>query len=154
LSAASRRVCYPTPRETSIPIDTDTASDDAVALIMPSAHLLSRAGNDHGCRKRAVQQATRNALYTAELCGADVPFHGRGKTADRVHQSAHWFHAAMAWETTATLFPASPEKQHAAQAMIATIESTWSRTGDFGPLTNVALACSGIPPSPAKSAAA
>src|SRR6266852_2895028 len=55
-------------------IDTDTASDDAVALIMALrskevrvAAITVVAGNV------PVAQATSNALYTAELCGADVP---------------------------------------------------------------------------------
>ena len=52
-------------------IDTDTASDDAVALVM--------ALRTPGVRVEAVtvvsgnvplRQATRNALYTLELCGA------------------------------------------------------------------------------------
>ena len=54
-------------------IDTDTASDDAVALIMalraPGVRVLvitTVAGNV------PVAQATRNALYVAELCGAAV----------------------------------------------------------------------------------
>ncbi len=75
-------------------IDTDTASDDAVALIMalrsPHVRVLAIttvAGNVD------VQQSTRNALYTAELCGADVPvFMGAEKPLNRTHQSAHWFH--------------------------------------------------------------
>jgi len=55
-------------------IDTDVASDDAVALIMalraPDVKVVAIttvAGNVD------VQQATRNALYTVELCGAEVP---------------------------------------------------------------------------------
>ena len=55
-------------------IDTDVASDDAVALIMalrtPGVRVVAIttvAGNVE------VQQATRNALYTAELCGSSVP---------------------------------------------------------------------------------
>jgi purine nucleosidase len=55
-------------------IDTDVASDDAVALMMalraPDVRVVaitSAAGNV------AVQQAARNALYVVELCGADVP---------------------------------------------------------------------------------
>src|ERR1039457_4362036 len=55
-------------------IDTDTASDDAVALIMALrapdvrvAAITVVAGNVD------VRQATRNALYTVELCGANVP---------------------------------------------------------------------------------
>ena len=55
-------------------IDTDTASDDAVALIMALRHpevevvgITTVAGNVE------VRQASRNALYTAELCGSNVP---------------------------------------------------------------------------------
>src|SRR5246127_70237 len=75
-------------------IDTDTASDDAVALIMalraPDVHVAAItivAGNVD------VQQATRNALYTVELCGANVPVYaGAEKPLLRAHQSATWFH--------------------------------------------------------------
>jgi len=75
-------------------IDTDTASDDAVALIMAlrSAEvrvvaITTVAGNV------GVQQATRNALYTVELCGANVPVYaGAEKPLLRAHQSATWFH--------------------------------------------------------------
>ena len=64
-------------------IDTDTASDDAVALIMALctpgvrvAAITTVAGNVE------VEQATRNALYTAGLCGSDVPvFMGARKAA-------------------------------------------------------------------------
>ena len=55
-------------------IDTDTASDDAVALIMA---LRSREVRIEAITVVAgnvpVEQGTRNALYTVELCGAEVP---------------------------------------------------------------------------------
>jgi purine nucleosidase len=76
-------------------IDTDTASDDAVALIMalrsgsPVIAITTVAGNV------AVQQATRNALYTAELCGAATPvYQGAGKPLSRSLMTADWFHGA------------------------------------------------------------
>ena len=57
-------------------IDTDTASDDAVALLMalrdPDVEVLSItvvAGNV------GLDQAIQNALYTVELAGATVPVH-------------------------------------------------------------------------------
>ncbi|MDY7103206.1 MAG: nucleoside hydrolase [Actinomycetota bacterium] len=57
-------------------IDTDTASDDAVALVMALRHpevsveaITVVAGNV------GVAQGTQNALYTAELCGSGVPVH-------------------------------------------------------------------------------
>ena len=75
-------------------IDTDTASDDAVALIMAlrseSARVIAIttvAGNV------GVQQATRNALFTAELCGASTPvYQGAEKPLARPLLTADWFH--------------------------------------------------------------
>ena len=75
-------------------IDTDTASDDAVALIMALQArdvevlaITTVAGNV------AVEQATRNALYVVELCGSDVPVYmGAGKPLLREYVNAEWFH--------------------------------------------------------------
>ena len=65
-------------------IDTDTASDDAVAIMMALAApdvrvlgLTTVAGNV------GLEQATSNALLTAEICDSDVPvFIGAGQAAD------------------------------------------------------------------------
>ena len=44
-----------------------------------------------------VAQSTRNALYTVELCGANVPVHaGADEPLVRTHQSATWFHGKEA----------------------------------------------------------
>ena len=55
-------------------IDTDTASDDAVALVMALQHpdidvqaITVVAGNV------PLTQAVQNAMYTVELCGKNVP---------------------------------------------------------------------------------
>ena len=77
-------------------IDTDVASDDAVALIMalraPDVRVVAIttvAGNVE------VRQATQNALYTVELCGAKVPvYRGADKPLLRPHQNATWFHGS------------------------------------------------------------
>ena len=69
-------------------IDTDTASDDAVAIIMalaePSVKVLGLttvAGNVD------LKQATRNALLTAEICKSDTPvFIGADKPLKRAHR--------------------------------------------------------------------
>jgi purine nucleosidase len=125
-------------------IDTDTASDDAVALIMalrsPQVRVLAIttvAGNV------GVEQATRNALYTAELCHADVPvFMGAAKPLHRPHKSADWFHGRDGLGDHG--YPPSKraaEKQGAVEAMIAVIEENPGLTlVTLGPLTNVALA--------------
>jgi len=125
-------------------IDTDTASDDAVALIMalrsPQVRVLAIttvAGNV------AVQQATRNALYTAELCGSDVPvFMGAQEPLNRPHQSAHWFHGRDGLGDHGYPLPRrSHEKLPALEAIISTIESNPGLVlVTLGPLTNVALA--------------
>ena len=78
----------------SILIDTDTASDDAVALIMALRSsdvkveaITTVAGNV------SVNQASRNALCVVELCSADVPvFAGSDKPLVRDLQIADWFH--------------------------------------------------------------
>jgi len=135
-------------------IDTDTASDDAVALIMALRSSAIRvlamttvAGNV------AVQQATRNALYTAELCGADVPvFMGAEKPLHRAHESAHWFHGRDGLGDHSYPPPSkAPEKQHGAEAIIATIEANPGLVlVTLGPLTNVALALQRNPAIAAK----
>jgi purine nucleosidase len=125
-------------------IDTDTASDDAVALIMALRHpdvevvaITTVAGNV------GVEQATRNALYTAELCGSNVPvFTGAAKPLNRKHQNAEWFHGHDGLGDHGYPAPRrAPEKKSAVDAIIDTIEV---RAGlvlvTLGPLTNIALA--------------
>jgi purine nucleosidase len=135
-------------------IDTDTASDDAVALIMALRSSQVRvlaittvAGNV------AVQQATRNALYTGELCGAGVPvFMGAEKPLHRPHQSAHWFHGRDGLGDHGYPPPRqTPEKLPAAEAIVATIESNPGLVlVTLGPLTNIALALQRNPAIAAK----
>ena len=125
-------------------IDTDTASDDAVALIMalrsPDVCVLAItavAGNVN------VQQAARNALYTAELCGSDVRvFVGAEKPLRREHQSADWFHGKDGLGDHGYPAPRRAlEKKHAADAIVETIEANPGLVlVTLGPLTNVALA--------------
>ena len=125
-------------------IDTDTASDDAVALIMalrsPDIEVLgitTVAGNVD------VHQASRNALYTAELCGSDVRiFTGAEKPLRRAHYSAHWFHGKDGLGDRG--YPAphrGPEKMSASDAIISLVESNSGLVlVTLGPLTNIALA--------------
>jgi purine nucleosidase len=125
-------------------IDTDVASDDAVALIMalraPDVRVVAIttvAGNV------GVQQATRNALYTAELCGAAVPVYaGAEKPLRRAHQSATWFHGEDGLGDHNYPAPRrAPEKLPAVDAIIQTIETNPDLViVTLGPLTNLALA--------------
>ncbi|MGB8324730.1 MAG: nucleoside hydrolase [Candidatus Acidiferrum sp.] len=125
-------------------IDTDVASDDAVALIMalcsPAVQVVAIttvAGNVD------VAQASRNALYTAELCSSKVPvFTGAARPLTRPHVSADWFHGRDGLGDHGYAAPhRAPEKQSATDAIIETIESHPGLViVTLGPLTNIALA--------------
>jgi purine nucleosidase len=135
-------------------IDTDTASDDAVALIMALrnpdvrvAAITTVAGNVD------VQQATRNALYTAELCGSDVPiFSGAEKPLLRAYTNATWFHGRDGLGDHNYPSPhRSHESLHAVDAIIETIETNPGLVVvTLGPLTNLALALAKKPAIAAK----
>ena len=135
-------------------IDTDTASDDAVALIMALrapdlrvAAITVVAGNVD------VQQATRNALYTVELCGANVPvYSGAEKPLVRIYENATWFHGRDGLGDHNYPAPRlAPQDGHAVDAIIETIESNPGLVLiTLGPLTNIALAVSRKPEIVAK----
>jgi purine nucleosidase len=137
------------PTRRTILIDTDTASDDAVALIMAlrSPHvevaaITTVAGNV------SVEQATRNALYTVELCGMTVPvFTGAAKPLLRRLETAQWFHGIDGLGDhgfAPKLRKAEPG--HAVDALIATVlANPGIDIVTLGPLTNLALAISREP---------
>ncbi len=125
-------------------IDTDTASDDAVAIIMalsaPNVRVLALttvAGNV------GVEQATRNALVTAEICGSDVPvFMGAEAPLIRALQDAHWFHGNDGFADHGYPAPRrAPEHRHAVEAIRSLAHAEPGLTlVTLGPLTNIALA--------------
>jgi purine nucleosidase len=125
-------------------IDTDTASDDAVALIMalrsPHVHVAAItivAGNVY------VEQGAQNALYTAELCGSTVPIYlGAAGPLKRKLQLADWFHGADGMgDHNYTSAHRKPETMHAVDAIIATVRKhPGIEIITLGPLTNLALA--------------
>src|SRR5437764_864676 len=125
-------------------IDTDTASDDAVAIIMALratdvrvAAITTVAGNVD------VQQSTRNALYTVELCGADVPVYmGAEKPLTRPYENATWFHGRDGLGDHG--YPAARRAAEKGPAVDAIIETIEANPGivlvTLAPLTNIALA--------------
>jgi len=125
-------------------IDTDTASDDAVAILMalsaPDARVLALttvAGNV------GVEQATRNALLTAEIAGVEVPvFVGAAAPLTRPLEDAHWFHGRDGLGDRGYAPPRSaPERGHAVDAILRLADHAPGLTlVTLGPLTNVALA--------------
>jgi purine nucleosidase len=130
-------------------IDTDTASDDAVALIMALrapdvkvAAITTVAGNV------PVEQATRNALYVAELCGSDVPvYSGADRPLLREYVNAEWFHGKDGLGDHGYPAPQrSAQTDHAVEAIIDTVQVTPGIViVTLGPLTNVALALARAP---------
>ena len=125
-------------------IDTDTASDDAVALIMAlRSHAVDVKAITVVAGNCGVEQATSNALYTVELCGADVPvYKGAAQPLHRELQMAEWFHGQDGLgdhgykPSNRTVTPG-----HAVDAVIDTIQSNPGiEIITLGPLTNLALA--------------
>ena len=126
-------------------IDTDTASDDAVALLMalrwPDVQVEAItvvAGNV------SVEQAARNAGYTVELCAAEVPIYvGLGKPLLREHVDARFFHGEDGMGDMGYPAPRrAPRPEHAVDVLVDRIRA---RPGEItlvtlGPLSNVAAA--------------
>ena len=125
-------------------IDTDTASDDAAAIIMalsaPDVRVLALttvAGNV------SLGQGTKNALLTAEICGSDVPvFKGAAAPLTRAHDHAHWFHGFDGLgDRGFTPKTRKAEREHAVDAILRLANEEPGLTlVTLGPLTNIALA--------------
>jgi purine nucleosidase len=131
-------------------IDTDTASDDAVALIMavraPDVDIKAVtivSGNV------TVEQGTTNALYTLELCGAaHVPVYpGADRPLLREPERAEWFHGPDGMGNMNFAAPSGkPAPGHAVDAMIDIVKANPGIVlVTLGPLTNVALAVGRAP---------
>ncbi len=126
-------------------IDTDTASDDAVALVMalrqPAIDVKAItvvAGNV------PLPLGLQNALYTVELCGAAAPVYaGCAKPLLRELETAQEVHGRDGMgDIGLPLQGRAPAPGHAADALRDVINAN---AGDItlvtlGPLTNVALA--------------
>ncbi|MFN2165735.1 MAG: nucleoside hydrolase [Anaerolineae bacterium] len=126
-------------------IDTDTASDDAVALVMAMQHpdvhveaITVVAGNV------PVDQGVQNALYTVELCQQSIPVH-RGMPAPltRPLQTAQFVHGQDGMgDIGLPLYGRTPASDRAVDVLLDTI---LQYEGDLtlvtlGPLTNIAVA--------------
>jgi purine nucleosidase len=126
-------------------IDTDTASDDAVALVMALKHpgvtveaITVVAGNV------PCGQGGQNALYTAELCGSRVRVYlGAERPLRRPLETGQGVHGEDGMgDIGLPLAGRQPAAGPAAEAIIETIRR---RPGEItlvtlGPLTNIVLA--------------
>jgi purine nucleosidase len=126
-------------------IDTDTGSDDAVALVMALKHpettvevVTVVAGNV------PLEQGTQNALYTLELCGSDVPvFRGAGTPLLCPPMSAQEVHGLDGMgDIGLPLSGREPAPGHAVDVLVERIGVSPGELTlvTLGPLTNVALA--------------
>ena len=126
-------------------IDTDTASDDAVALVMALREptvtveaITVVAGNV------PLEQAVQNALYTVELCGSEVPVHaGRAAPLMRDLQTAENVHGEDGMGSIG--LPLSGREPAGTSAVDMIIQTIMGSPGEvtlvtLGPLTNVAIA--------------
>lgn len=126
-------------------IDTDTASDDAVALVMALLHpdvqvdaITVVAGNvplGHG---------VQNALYTVERCGKSTPVYvGIDKPMLRPLETAQFCHGEDGMgDIGLPLGGRQPAQGHAVDVLIDTIHQFAGEITlvTLGPLTNVATA--------------
>jgi purine nucleosidase len=126
-------------------IDTDTASDDAVALVMAlrSPHVVVEAitvvaGNV------PLAQAVQNALYTVELCGAETPVYvGRHAPLLRALETAQNVHGADGMgDIGLPLVGRVAQPEHAVDVLVRAVDAAPGALTlvALGPLTNVAMA--------------
>jgi len=126
-------------------IDTDTASDDAVAIVMALQHpdvtveaLTVVAGNV------GLDQAVQNALYTVEVCGADTPVHaGLAKPIMRDLETAQNVHGRDGMGDCG--LPLSGRTPADGRAVDVIVDTILGSPGEItlvclGPLSNVAAA--------------
>jgi len=128
-------------------IDTDTASDDAVAILMalqwPDVNVDAITivfGN------MTVEQGGINARYTVELCGKETPvYQGASRPLLREPYHAVWFHGSDGMGEMH--YPAPKRPLASTDAVNELVRRFREAPGEItlvtlGPLTNIALALS------------
>ena len=140
---------------TRLLIDTDTASDDAVALVL--------ALNTPGISVEAItvvagnvplEQGVQNALYTVELCGAHVPVHaGMAKPLTRPLETAENVHGSDGMGDVG--LPVRGRKAAPGDGVDVLLRAVEAEPGELtlvtlGPLTNVAMAILRDPAFPSR----
>ncbi len=124
-------------------IDTDTATDDAIAIIMALKHnnfdvkaITTVAGNVD------LEQATQNALYTVELCNKNIPvYKGSSGPIKRKLETSKFFHGKDGLGDTGPYIPKLKEQKENAINKIVSLINTNPNEIEIiaiGPLTNIA----------------
>ncbi|MCC6905453.1 MAG: nucleoside hydrolase [Anaerolineae bacterium] len=126
-------------------IDSDTGSDDAVALVMALKYPDTKVeAITVGFGNVPMEQGVQNAIYTVELCGADVPVYaGLDRPLIREGRTGQYVHGEDGMgDIGLPLSGKKPAPGHAVDVLIDTINRY---AGDItlvtlGPLMNVAVA--------------
>ncbi len=126
-------------------IDTDTASDDAVALVIALRHPeVSVVGIGIVAGNVPLEMGVQNALYTRDLCGSSVPVYvGAAAPLSRPLGTAQNVHGNDGMgDIGLVLTGRTPDPGSAIDALI---DAAHTNSGELelvtlGPLTNVALA--------------
>jgi purine nucleosidase len=126
-------------------IDTDTASDDAVAIVMALRHPNTEVvGMSVVIGNVPVEMGVQNALYTAEICGKSIPVHaGAALPLVRPFATAQHVHGVDGMGDIG--LPLKGRTATSNDAIHAMIEAFRKEPGELelvalGPLTNLALA--------------
>ena len=132
-------------------IDTDSGSDDAVAILMALRHAdINVRASTVVAGNVPLEQGVKNALYFTELCGSDTPVYaGADRPLLRDYISADWFHGADGlgdWGDRYAPISTQPGNLHAVNAIIEIARATPKlEIVTLGPLTNLALAIGKAP---------
>ena len=126
-------------------IDTDTASDDAVALVMALRHpAVDVVGIGIVAGNVPLDMGVQNALYTVEMCGAKVPvFAGCSKPLECDLRTAQMVHGKDGMGDIGLSLQG--RVAHSRHAVDALIDASNQFAGELevvtlGPLTNIATA--------------
>jgi purine nucleosidase len=126
-------------------IDTDTASDDAVALIIALRHRdIDVIGIGVVAGNVPLEMGVQNALYTRELCGSSAPIYvGAGKPLVRELRTAQFVHGNDGMgDIGLDLVGRQPNDGNAIDELIKSANEFEGvlELVTLGPLTNIALA--------------
>lgn len=126
-------------------IDTDTASDDAVALVLAlQADSIEIEAITVVAGNVGLDQGLQNALYCVELCGGKVPVYaGAAKPILRALSTAQFVHGADGMgDIGLPLKGRIPAQGHAIDVIIEKIQQFPGEIEliTLGPLTNIAIA--------------
>ena len=124
-------------------IDTDTASDDAVALLMALEwDDVEVLGISIVSGNMSVEQGSINARYTVELCQKNVPVYvGADKPLVKKREHADWFHGP---DGMGNMNYPPPKLQETNEDFIEVLNNHIIENPDeitlvtLGPLTNIA----------------